>query len=206
MKMPIIHQKYLKPFNKKTAKEALREGLAVINVENDDGKYFLYLNEKYDIVEVNGIRIATVDFDEESDNNTYKLYEFNPTLMPKKLWKSNIKKASIKEIYFKRIYSQGHVLVKNNFIWCICEYVDDNGGVYSVRFEKCYTRPKLSIYFLSKNDFLIKTKGVHPTVKCAELRLRGWVDEQIGESKTIRKSESKQFVRNIIENYPEIFI
>lgn len=196
----------LKPFDKNEAINVMLHGMAVMPYETQychDSSYFCFKNNIFLLMEIPNSNIAKISEKmelHEIPDIQYILYTFVPKHLPQYIWNSNIDKAKITKLTFNRIYKQHQAFnPRGNSVWAICEYKDDNGKLYGVKFERFYNE--------ENPNLLIQTTGMHFNKQEAEHRLRSWVTEY---SKHQRKSsknlKSTLKVEQILNILPEIFI
>lgn len=197
-------------FNKNVALKAMIDGIAIvqstaISKRQYNGEYLFWFRDKF--VEVNQLSSTNTKTKEIDVNilpsGKYELLQFKSNMIPNILWKSNVDKAEIKKLGFDKIIKYGHEITRDNHIWAICRFLDENGNEYGVKFKQYYGfshKPNISR--------VIDTEGIHYTRSDARNRLRYWVDEQL---KNQRKAKSRELkttpkAQKILDELPEIFI
>lgn len=182
--------------------------MAVASKQSYQGEFICYWNESF----INVNQQNSDEYDVNTMSSKYwELAKLTVNMLPKTLYRANIKKAEILELEFKSIFKHDWKWQPRHKLFlptAICEYQDVNSGlIYSVKFNLEAKTMRKGIHAL---EIIIDTDKIEKTKAHAYGWFRSYVEEQIkiqkkrsGRKEPIKTMETVELIQT---KYPHAFI
>ncbi len=168
------------------------------------GMFYTY-SQKFIMVDAT----STASFDtNQMVSKWWSLAEIVPRMVPKMLFKTNLKIGKVITLEYTKILSKG--TDKYRDMWAVVEFKGDDGKSHTIKmFYKqargSYQKPVLKDYHMHFEQINIEW-----TKRTANFVLKCFVEEETEKQRkrhsTKKELETMETVRAIISNYPEVLV